>query len=179
MSQWTRQQGRLLKELLDQLMKMGSLQVIRPKSFKLQWQRWFNMSVMSILVSFYVCIEEFIWSVTLDSTITRLWIGNWVYWTLQHNLRLHFTHHCNIPTIILSHCLQQSPCNGFQWRTFPLLWIPELSPCLCHSNSRTTVYCLNIQFMSRLNSALKSNYFRNRSFSSLASVRTAQKPDLQ
>jgi hypothetical protein len=28
----------------------------------------------------------------------------------------------------------QSSSNDFQWQTYPLLWVPELSPCLSHSN---------------------------------------------
>jgi hypothetical protein len=38
-------------------------------------------------------------------------------------------------------CLQQSlPGNGFQRWTFPLLWVPELSPCLSYQVLTATVH---------------------------------------
>jgi hypothetical protein len=36
-------------------------------------------------------------------------------------------------------CLFQSSSNGFHCRTFPFLFVTELSPCLSHINSRLTL----------------------------------------
>jgi hypothetical protein len=34
--------------------------------------------------------------------------------------------------------LHQSSGHGFQQQMLPFLWVPELSPCLSHSNSQLT-----------------------------------------
>jgi hypothetical protein len=49
-------------------------------------------------------------------------------------------------TSVLSHGLHQSSGNGFQWRKFAFFWVPEMSPCLSHSNSQLTEFpSLNYQ----------------------------------
>jgi hypothetical protein len=43
---------------------------------------------------------------------------------------VHYSTHLSLLTLL---CLHQSLSgNGFQWRTFPLLWVPEISPCLSY-----------------------------------------------
>jgi hypothetical protein len=37
-------------------------------------------------------------------------------------------------------CLQQYSGNGFQRRTFPFLWVPELSPCLIYQLLTATAH---------------------------------------
>jgi hypothetical protein len=53
--------------------------------------------------------------------------------TRDHTLQ--FTAHT---LSVLSRHLHQSFVTGFQRRTFPFLRVPELFPCLSHSNSRVT-----------------------------------------
>jgi hypothetical protein len=65
-------------------------------------------------------------------TTGRVWIGNQIYWTLQHTTH-DYTLQITI-TIALSHNLHQFSGNSFQRQTFPFLWVPELSPCFSHSN---------------------------------------------
>jgi hypothetical protein len=38
--------------------------------------------------------------------------------------------------LVSSASLHQSSGSDFQWWTFPFLWVPELYPCLSHSNSQ-------------------------------------------
>jgi hypothetical protein len=71
-------------------------------------------------------------------TIDRVRIGNRIYWTLWYTQIVTTLHNCHTYTNGLSRGLHQSSGNGFQKRTFPFLWISELSPCLTHSNSRLT-----------------------------------------
>jgi hypothetical protein len=58
------------------------------------------------------------------------------YWkelAVSRSAELHENVH--ILVILLSQrCLHLSYGNGFQWRLFPLFWIPELSPCFSHNN---------------------------------------------
>jgi hypothetical protein len=67
--------------------------------------------------------------------------GIWIdYWTLWHSAWLHFTVHCYthiaVPAATSSLSLLGS---GFQRRTFPFLWVPELSrPQLPASNSNSS-----------------------------------------
>jgi hypothetical protein len=57
-------------------------------------------------------------------------------------LLFYFTksHTSQFPSLLslLHVCLQSFSGNGFQRRTFPFLWVPQLSPCLSFSISRLT-----------------------------------------
>jgi hypothetical protein len=46
--------------------------------------------------------------------------------------------------------LYQSSGNGFQWPTLPYHWVPELTPCLRHSNSHKS---------QQLNSRFRPNFY--------------------
>jgi hypothetical protein len=74
----------------------------------------------------------------MNMIIGGFWIGNRIYWTILYNTWLPFTEHGHTHNSVLSHALHQVSCSGFQRRTVPFLWIPELSPCLSHNNSRLT-----------------------------------------
>jgi hypothetical protein len=71
-------------------------------------------------------------------TVYGVWIGNWIYWILTnpwlqviiavsliHTLCNSLQHVLNLLSLL---CLHHSSGNGFQRRTFPFLWVPELSP---------------------------------------------------
>jgi hypothetical protein len=59
------------------------------------------------------------------------WIGNRIYCTLGYSdYALHFTiTHTHTHTLV-STVMSSLPLlgSGFQWRTFPFFWVPEISP---------------------------------------------------
>jgi hypothetical protein len=69
-------------------------------------------------------------------TIDGVWTGNWIYLALtdrnysaiaNSHSAIHYSKHLSLP------CLHHSLSgNGFQLRTIPFLWVPELSPCLSY-----------------------------------------------
>jgi hypothetical protein len=67
-------------------------------------------------------------------TIDRVWTGDWNYCTLNTWLMTTFysllQHAQSLVSLLCRH--QSLPGNGFQQRTFALLWVPELSPCLSY-----------------------------------------------
>jgi hypothetical protein len=72
-------------------------------------------------------------------TIDGVWIGNRIYWPLtDRNYALSLIHIFgsslqHVLSLLSLLCLHRSfPCNGLQRRIFPLLWVPELSPCLSY-----------------------------------------------
>jgi hypothetical protein len=75
------------------------------------------------VVEWFGLVTGFIGLLQLVTTRT-IWIYR-VYNSLWHALSL-----------LCQLCLPYSSGNGFHQRMFPFLWIPELSPCLRHSNSR-------------------------------------------
>jgi hypothetical protein len=78
-----------------------------------------------------------------------VWIGNWIYWTLT-DLWLQVTIALSIIRTLynsLQHAIslfnllriyQSLSGNGFQRRKFPLLWVPELSPCFSYQLSNSS-----------------------------------------
>jgi hypothetical protein len=72
-------------------------------------------------------------------TIHRIWIGNWIYWTLlQVLITISLIHSLSLLSLL---CLHQSlPGNGFQQQTFPLLCVPELSLCLSYQLLTATAH---------------------------------------
>jgi hypothetical protein len=95
-----------------------------------------NISVYFPQLSLLLNLLSRVW-VTMDGVL----IGNWICWALTDrnyavNIALSLIHTLyNSLQYALSifslFCLHQSfPGNGFQRRTFPLLWGPELSPFL-------------------------------------------------
>jgi hypothetical protein len=62
-------------------------------------------------------------------TIDGVWIGNWIYWTLQHTtrdytLQITITHRLVFSATVFTELLG----SGFQRLTFPFLWFPKLFP---------------------------------------------------
>jgi hypothetical protein len=109
-------------------------------------------------------------TITISLTVDGVCIGNWIYWNLtdpllQVIITVSLIH---ILYISLGHtdllrllCLYQSSGNGFQWRTFPFLWVPELSPASATSFSQqqlTTeppaVMSLTLHWLTELKSKL-------------------------
>jgi hypothetical protein len=86
-----------------------------------------------------------------------------------------FTTPCTKSSQLL--CLHQSSGNGFQRRTFPLLWVPEVSPCIRYRlltatahNDRTaaallTDWLLTNQLTSLHCTQLHCTYYLNRTLS--------------
>jgi hypothetical protein len=85
-------------------------------------------------------------------TIDRVWIGNWVYWTLktrnykylrQSHWVAHPRDNCNYSThknssVFTCHCLVTASTADV-----PLPWVPELSPASATSFSLLTIASLN------------------------------------
>jgi hypothetical protein len=67
------------------------------------------------------CIYCHKFRVTLDG----FWIDDRIYWTLWYSAWLHYYTHTLVSTVTSSMPLLGS---GFQRRTFPFLWVPELFP---------------------------------------------------
>jgi hypothetical protein len=59
-------------------------------------------------------------------TTDGVWIGNRIYWALKHHVTTHYKHY-HTRTNVLSHGFTAVRGSGFQRRTFPSLWVPELS----------------------------------------------------
>jgi hypothetical protein len=77
-------------------------------------------------------IATILWSMNIDGVS----ISNRIYCTLKHTTR-DYSAIANSHTLQIHHTLSR---NGFQRRTFPLLWVPELSPCLSYQLLIATAY---------------------------------------
>jgi hypothetical protein len=65
------------------------------------------------------------WSVTIDG----LWIDDRIYWTPWHTTRDYILQVTITHTLVFTVTSSLSLlCSGFQWRTFPFLRVPQLSP---------------------------------------------------
>jgi hypothetical protein len=77
----------------------------------------------------------------LRVSIHRILIGNWICLTVtareqsnNSNSRCYMIHSSlwNASNLLSLLCLDQSSYDGFQWQTFPFLWVSELFLCLSH-----------------------------------------------
>jgi hypothetical protein len=82
-------------------------------------------------MTWYINILSQFYGVNID----RFWINDRIYWTLCYSSWLNFTVHCYTHTHARMHTLVSTVTSslplltsGFQRRTFPFLWVPELSP---------------------------------------------------
>jgi hypothetical protein len=57
-------------------------------------------------------------------TVDGVWIGNRIYWPRDYTLWITITHRLVFSVTVFTALLG----NGFQRRTFPFLWVLELSP---------------------------------------------------
>jgi hypothetical protein len=78
-------------------------------------------------------------------TTDWVWIGIWVYWTLT----LLTTNNYNTLTELRALEITETKTNitlldsGLKWRTFPFLWVPEMSSASATSFSLLTTVTLN------------------------------------
>jgi hypothetical protein len=76
-------------------------------------------------------------TVTIWVTIDGVWFGNRIYWIPWYSSWLNFTDLCYTHTLVYT-VTSSLPLLGigFQWRMFPFLWVPYLSPALATSFSQ-------------------------------------------
>jgi hypothetical protein len=74
-------------------------------------------------------------------TINEVWIGNQIYWTLKNTqlmtIQITITQRLVLSLTALTALLG----SGFQLRTSPFIWVPELSPA-------STLNCLHAESLS-------------------------------
>lgn len=98
--------------------------------------------------------------------------GNRIYWTLLQTIRdytsqFHVTHVNQCPHSRL-HCRCWVAASNFQWRTFPFLWVSQLTPCLHYSDQKhkfylKTAHSRHFTFQTGLNSCSLGPHRKHRS----------------
>jgi hypothetical protein len=119
------------------LMKNQTMQLVCEYLFTLYMHHYIYICIHSCLcaISWRWCVFRKLsisehtvtwWSMIID----RVWIGYWIYWTLWYSSWIHFTVHydTHTPMSTVTSSLPFFGSRFFQWRMFPFLWVPKLSP---------------------------------------------------